>query len=162
LSRSPGREGRVLPAGEGVRPHNGPGRDRIRCAGSHPRTAAMKTWLAIASVCLLCVGSATAADLAITGARVVANPDAPVLGDATGLVRDGRIAAVGPGDEVAVPEGIRVIDANGRVLVAGFWNSHVHLLAPELLATPARPAAEAETVLRAMFTRWGFTTVFDI
>ena len=122
----------------------------------------MKIRIALVALCLCCLGTVRAGDLAITGARLVASPDAMALADATVVVREGRIAAVGPRGEVAVPEGWRVIDADGGVLVAGFWNSHVHLLAPEFLAVPARPAAEVESVLDAMFTRRGFTTVFDI
>jgi imidazolonepropionase-like amidohydrolase len=55
-----------------------------------------------------------------------------------------------------------VLDVTGKVVVAGFWNSHVHF-------TPEAGFAGADTAsgpgladaLRAMLTRWGFTTVFD-
>lgn len=104
---------------------------------------------------------ATAQDLALVGARLYPAPDAPAIERGTVLVRDGRIAAIGPVDAVPVPPGTRVIDATGRVATAGFWNSHVHFLqAP--LREPARPAAELDAALQAMLTRWGFTSVFDI
>jgi imidazolonepropionase-like amidohydrolase len=116
----------------------------------------------VLALVLLAGSPVPAAEIAIVGARILPSPDVPAIDRGTVLVRDDRIVAVGPAGEVAVPEGARVIDAGGKVLAAGFWNSHVHLLAPELGHAPAHPAAEVEAVLREMFTRWGFTTVFDI
>ncbi|MBB2901974.1 imidazolonepropionase-like amidohydrolase [Kineococcus radiotolerans] len=43
----------------------------------------------------------------------------------TVLVRDGRIAAVGPG--VPVPAGVPVLDATGRLVLPGFVDAHTHL-----------------------------------
>ncbi|MEN1939804.1 amidohydrolase family protein [Luteimonas sp. MJ174] len=111
---------------------------------------------------LLCGFPVFAADTALVGARIYPAPDAAVIERGTILVRDGRIAAVGTEAAVPVPEGAQVIDARGQVVTAGFWNSHVHLLAPAFREDPPRPAAEVEAALQAMFTRWGFTTVFDI
>ena len=103
-----------------------------------------------------------AADLAITGARILTAPDEPALERGTVLVRDGRIVAVGAAEAVDVPRGIETLDASGLTLTAGFWNSHVHLLADAFVDAARRPAATLAIELQAMFTRWGFTTVFDI
>lgn len=77
-------------------------------------------------------------------------------------MRDGRIAAVGPSATVAVPAQATVIDGKGRFVTAGFWNSHVHILAVPLREAATRPASELDAALATMLTRWGFTTVFDI
>jgi imidazolonepropionase-like amidohydrolase len=45
----------------------------------------------------------------------------------TVIARDGRIAAVGPADEVEVPAGARRIDGEGKWLVPGLADMHVHL-----------------------------------
>ncbi|WP_343225021.1 amidohydrolase family protein [Luteimonas sp. MC1895] len=111
---------------------------------------------------LLASAGSVAGDLAIVGACIHPAPDAATIEGGTVLVRAGRIVAVGRDADVRVPDGVRVIDAAGRVVTAGFWNSHVHLMAPEFGNDPPRPAAEVDAVLQAMFTRWGFTTVFDI
>jgi len=105
---------------------------------------------------------AVAQDLAVVGARVYPAPDAAPIEDATVLVRDGRIAAVGPRKSVAVPRGTRVIDGRGASVTAGFWNSHVHLIKPPFHLPDAQGAAVLTDALRERFTRWGFTTVFDI
>jgi imidazolonepropionase-like amidohydrolase len=120
--------------------------------------------LFVAAACLL-VGLASpawAAELAIVGARVYTAPDAPPIERGTVLMRDGRITAVGPDDAVAVPKGAQRLDGSGAVLVAGFWNSHVHMLPVPVREAATRPAAELSAALADMFTRWGFTAVFDI
>jgi imidazolonepropionase-like amidohydrolase len=57
------------------------------------------------------------------GGRVVSN--------ATVVIRDGLIAAVGT--NVAVPDGARVVDGAGRTLLPGFIDSHTHTIAPAVL-----------------------------
>ena len=103
-----------------------------------------------------------AADLAIVDARVYPAPDAAPIEHGTVLVRDGRIAVVGPSATITVPAGATVIDGKGRFVTAGFWNSHVHFLALPLREAASRPASELDAALNTMLTRWGFTTVFDV
>ena len=74
--------------------------------------------------------SVNAIDVALVNANVYAAPDAVAMPGATIVVRDGRIASVTPGG--AAPADAQLIDLNGATVVAGFWNSHVHLLAESL------------------------------
>ena len=60
------------------------------------------------------------------------------------LVREGRIAALGPG--IAIPAGILQIDGTGETLLPGLLDSHVHVF----------PGAEADAL------RFGVTTVLDM
>lgn len=110
----------------------------------------------------LLTGSAVAQDLAVVGARIYVAPDAAPIDDGTVLIQHGRIAAVGPRGEVVVPAGVRIVDGKGTSVVAGFWNSHIHLIKPPFHEPNAQAAAELSTALRDRFTRWGFTTLFDI
>ncbi|TDW67520.1 imidazolonepropionase-like amidohydrolase [Novosphingobium sp. PhB55] len=96
------------------------------------------------------------------GARIYADPQAKALENGVVIVRDGRIAAVGSRAQVSVPQGMKTIPGAGRTLVAGFWNSHVHLMTHDLLHPDAADPAKLAGQLRDMFTRWGFTTVFDL
>jgi imidazolonepropionase-like amidohydrolase len=51
------------------------------------------------------------------------------LRDATVLVKDGRIEAVGPRASIAVPAGaVEDIDADGGCILPGFIDTHVHLV----------------------------------
>lgn len=125
--------------------------------------SARQTMRAAAGLLLASVSISVAAqDLAVVGARVYPAPDATPIEDATVWIRDGRIAAVGPRTRVVVPAGVRVIDGRGASVTAGFWNSHVHLIKPPFHAPDGQAAAALTDALRERFTRWGFTTVFDI
>jgi imidazolonepropionase-like amidohydrolase len=62
--------------------------------------------------------------VAIVGGRVVPIAGEPVDG-ATILVEDGRIAAVGV--DLAVPAGVRVVDAAGSWVLPGFIEAHGHV-----------------------------------
>lgn len=99
--------------------------------------------------------------LVIRGARLYTSPDARPLDAATVLVEDGRIAAVGPRDSVQPPPEVREIDAAGRVVTAGFWNSHVHLIEPHWRDAATAPAASLASHLHRMLVRHGFTSVVD-
>lgn len=119
---------------------------------------------AVVSVTLMCLSGspAIAQDLVIVGAKVYPSPEVPAILDATVVMRDGAIAAIGPSGEVEPGPSDRIISGDGLVVVAGLWNSHVHLLLPSM-STPREKNAEAlSNELEGMLTRWGFTTVFDI
>ena len=115
---------------------------------------------------LLCIlfacGCSRASDLALVGAKIYPSPTQPAIENGTILVHDGGIVAVGPTASIKIPRNAQVIDCKGLVVTAGFWNSHVHILPPGLLHAEKKSSPELTSQLEAMFTRWGFTTVFDI
>jgi imidazolonepropionase-like amidohydrolase len=97
--------------------------------------------------------------LALRGATIFPDPaSAPVRGG-TVLIREGRIAAAGDG--VAVPQDAAIVDCDGCTILAGFWNSHVHFFERKWANAETIPADELQGQLSA-FTRYGFTTVFDL
>ena len=74
-------------------------------------------------------GAETGGALVFRDARVF--DGAQVLPRATVLVRNGRIAAVGP--QLQAPDSARVIDAQGKTLLPGLIDSHTHVFGPEVL-----------------------------
>jgi imidazolonepropionase-like amidohydrolase len=96
------------------------------------------------------------------GATVYPSPEADPILNAVIVIRDGRVAAVGPRESTNVPPGARIVDCAATFITAGFWNSHVHIFTPGLLHAGADSAAALHAELDAMLNRWGFTTVFDI
>jgi len=102
---------------------------------------------------------AASRDLAIENVTVYPSPTAAALAHATVHCHDGRIVAVGT--DVAVPADARVVSGDGRFLVAGFWNSHVHFTEPHWRRAARAPAARLERQLTEMLTRHGFTSVVD-
>ena len=118
--------------------------------------------LALASLFLAHGAAAqTAAPLVLTGGTVYPAPDQPAIPNAVILLRDGRIAAVGPRGSVSVPAGTDTLDCTGLTVTAGFWNSHVHFGERKWARAAELPAAEASEQLRQMLTGYGFTHVFD-
>jgi len=114
---------------------------------------------------LLTCGPIRSSDLALVHAKIYPSPTEPAIEDGTILVRDGRITAIGPSATTKPPRfarAVTVINCKGLVVTAGFWNSHVHILTPGLLHAERLSSSEVSSQLEKMFTRWGFTTVFDI
>lgn len=99
---------------------------------------------------------------AIVGAKVYVSPYERPIADAVILVENGIIKRVGPRSNTPVPRGYRTINHTGHVVTAGFWNSHVHLTTPVLLRASAASDADLARELEKDFSRWGFTTVFDL
>src|SRR5947209_3301995 len=62
--------------------------------------------------------------IAFTHATII-NPDGSApLHDATVVIRDGKIAAVGPAAQV--PAGATVLDASNKFILPGLWDTHAH------------------------------------
>jgi imidazolonepropionase-like amidohydrolase len=100
--------------------------------------------------------------LALVGATIVASPADEPIRDGALLVRDGKIALVGRRASIALPDASPVLDCSGCTITAGFWNSHVHFFERKWADAAAIPADELARQLRETFTRFGFTSVFDL
>ena len=121
-----------------------------------------RTLSALAGLMLLVAPQLGAQVVVLRGATIHAAADEPAIPDGVVIVQDGRIAAVGRSGEVPIPDGGRVIDLDGMVLLPGFWNSHVHFGNDRFGGADTLDAAVLANNVEEMLTRWGFTTVFDI
>jgi imidazolonepropionase-like amidohydrolase len=106
--------------------------------------------------------------LAFTHARVI-DGRGGLLDGATVVVRDGRIASVGPDRRVTVPRGAVRVNARGLTLLPGLIDCHVHLClgADADVDRVLREETSGRTLLKAAaFAREtlaaGFTTVRDL
>jgi imidazolonepropionase-like amidohydrolase len=106
-------------------------------------------------------GPAFAQDLALVGGKLYVSPTATAIEDATVLIHDGTIAAVGARAAVKLPSSAQVIDCKGKTITAGFWNSHVHFETGWQNA-PTTPADKLESHMREMLTGRGFSAVWDL
>jgi imidazolonepropionase-like amidohydrolase len=97
--------------------------------------------------------------LAIRNARIYPSPDDSPIDNATVLVRDGRIVAVGP--DVSVPADARIIPCNQCIVTAGFWNTHVHFTEAKWQFSEWKSTATLNSQIADMLTSRGFTTVVD-
>jgi imidazolonepropionase-like amidohydrolase len=98
--------------------------------------------------------------LAIRDARIYPSPDEPPIDHATILVRDGRVIAVG--GEIQIPADAQVIPCDHCIVVAGFWNSHVHFTEQKWRFADWKAAGTLNRQLADMLTSRGFTTVVDV
>ena len=64
--------------------------------------------------------------LALVNGMLIDGTGAAPIPDAALVIRAGRIAAVGPRAEVALPPDARIIDVQGATILPGFINAHVH------------------------------------
>lgn len=125
-----------------------------------------------AAVVLLSAATAPRAALtgqdvvAITGAAVPDLEGGPDISDAVLVIRGGRITALGPAASTPVPDGARVLEADGTWLLPGLMNMHVHfgLVLPGVAGAALVDETEAELALRMAAAaretlRAGVTTV---
>src|SRR5262249_12704175 len=113
----------------------------------------------IVMLLLSAMSTVSAEALVLKGGTIWPSPIARPIRNGTVLIEDGRITAVG---NFRMPKGARVLDCSGATILAGFWNSHVHFFETKWENAGNLPAQELEVQLRAMVTRYGFTSVFDI
>jgi len=66
-------------------------------------------------------------EIALTGARIITMNGEEVLERGDILIRNNRIAAVGPSGSLNIPGGAEQIDASGTTIVPGFVDTHAHL-----------------------------------
>jgi imidazolonepropionase-like amidohydrolase len=76
--------------------------------------------------------------VALTHVRVIDGTGAPARVDQTVLIREDRIAALGPASEVDVPAGAVTLDLSGKSVLPGLVGMHDHLFYP-LAAADRRP-----------------------
>jgi imidazolonepropionase-like amidohydrolase len=65
--------------------------------------------------------------LALVGGRAITMRGNEVIEDATVVVTDNRIAAVGPRGSVEIPTGARTVDVTGKTIIPGLIDAHAHI-----------------------------------
>jgi imidazolonepropionase-like amidohydrolase len=88
------------------------------------------TFAALAAALPAGAEEAPASALAITGVTVIDATGAPARPRMTVVVTGDRITAVGKSGDVRVPQGAGVVDGNGKYLIPGLWDMHVHTFGP--------------------------------
>ena len=98
---------------------------------------------------------------AFTGARVIDGTDRAPIDNATIVVRDGRVVAVGPAARVTVPAGAERVSLTGKTVIPGLINAHGHVGNTVGLQ---QGRYSADNVLRDLktYASYGVTTVFSL
>lgn len=98
---------------------------------------------------------------AFTGASVFDGTGKPAIPNATIIVRDGKVEAVGPSSKVRPPAGAEVVNVSGKFIIPGMISTHVHISDINGIRPPAYTG---ENTLRQLgvFARYGITTVWSL
>ena len=88
--------------------------------------ASRAIWLGLVSILLVFGGPAHAQTIAITDVAVVRPEHDMIEPGMTVVVVDGRITDVGIRESVPVPEGATLVSGEGRFVIPGLWDMHVH------------------------------------
>jgi imidazolonepropionase-like amidohydrolase len=102
--------------------------------------------------------------VAIVGATVIDGTGAAPIPNATIVMKDRRITAIGAKGSVAVPQGATVIDGTGKYVTPGFIDTNVHISMYANLETLARYLPRATEVVvegAQLELKYGITTVRD-
>ena len=92
---------------------------------------------------------------AMVGATIVDGTGRPAIADGVILVRDGRIAEVGPRAAVTIPPDVPSVAVDGKTIIPGLWDMHTHVTQIEW--APVYLAAGVTTV-RDMGNEFEFLT----
>ena len=98
---------------------------------------------------------------AFTGARVIDGTDRPPIDNATILVRDGRIVAVGPAARVTIPAGAQRVALAGKTVIPGLVNAHGHV-GNTVGMEQGHYSADNVTRDLKTYAAYGITTVFSL
>jgi imidazolonepropionase-like amidohydrolase len=98
--------------------------------------------------------------IAFTHVAVVDGTDSVARIDQTVIIRDMRVAAVGPSQSTPVPRDARVVDGRGKFLIPGLWDMHVHTAVVGGRAILGLYVANGVTGVRDMAGDWDTLTTW--
>jgi len=114
----------------------------------------------------LLIGPSTDANAQTTvlrGARVIDGSGGAPIDNATIVIRDGRIVAIGPSAGTPVPSGAEVVDYTGKTIIPGLISDHSHVgIFVGLKAAPEN--YNRDSILRQLkqLEAYGVTTVMAL
>jgi len=92
---------------------------------------AARTELGIAAQTSITLPIVAQRDFALVGAKIIDGTTNGPVEDGTVVIRDGKIAAIGPSGSTAIPRGAKTIDVRGKTIIPGLWDMHAHVALPE-------------------------------
>jgi imidazolonepropionase-like amidohydrolase len=134
-----------------------PATDRERLPNLSSRMFKTTGLLLLLSV-LLCVQAGTAAQdrpLALTHVTVIDATGQAPPSDMTVVITGEHITTIGKTPRVKIPPGAEVVDASGKFLIPGLWDSHIHL-------TILAGQEVTENVFAPLLVAHGITTVREM
>jgi imidazolonepropionase-like amidohydrolase len=114
----------------------------------------------------LVIGASNAAEAqttALRGARVIDGRGGAPLDNATIVISDGRIVAIGASAETPVPSGAEVVDYTGKTIIPGLISAHSHVgIFVGLKAAPENYSRDIILRQLKQLEAYGVTTVMAL
>jgi len=114
----------------------------------------------------LAIGASTVADAqttALRGSRVIDGRGGAPIDDATVVIRDGRIIAIGPSAATPVPNDAQVVDYTGKTIIPGLISAHSHVgIFVGLKAAPENYSRDLILRQLKQLEAYGVTTVMAL
>jgi len=114
----------------------------------------------------LAIGASTVADAqttALRGSRVIDGRGGAPIDDATVVIRDGRIIAIGPSAATPVPSDAQVVDYTGKTIIPGLISAHSHVgIFVGLKAAPENYSRDLILRQLKQLEAYGVTTVMAL
>jgi imidazolonepropionase-like amidohydrolase len=98
--------------------------------------------------------------IAFTGARVVDGTGSAPIEQATIVITNGRITAIGPSASVMPPAGAMIVNVAGKTIIPGLINSHAHI-DPDISVNPGPYRDEMVRRLKT-YAIYGVTSVMTL
>jgi imidazolonepropionase-like amidohydrolase len=102
--------------------------------------------------------------LALVGGTVISGTGADPIPNATVLIENGRVTAVGPSASVAVPPGTEIVNVRGKFITPGLIDTNVHLVlmtVPEFFIKYENKFEDIAVESAQVGLKYGFTTLMD-
>src|SRR5215467_7569219 len=84
------------------------------------------SWFALLVFGVFQANATTPIQIAITHVTIIDVHDGSAKPEITVLISGNRIFAVGPSEKIPIPKRSRVIDGQGKFLIPGLWDMHIH------------------------------------
>jgi imidazolonepropionase-like amidohydrolase len=118
----------------------------------------MRVWLAAMLLAVVPLGAHAEGVLVFEGPDVLTGAGPRISGGRI-VVRDGKIAALGPAETVSVPAGAQIVDCRGKLVIPGLVDTHSHV---GIFPRPRVPAhadgneasAPLQSAVRALDAIW--------
>ncbi|MDE0157358.1 MAG: amidohydrolase family protein [Gammaproteobacteria bacterium] len=128
------------------------------------KPAALYSIIACIVLVLLPVSMSAGETLALHGATLIDGTGAPPLENSVILIEGNEFARVGSADDIKIPEGANIIDAEGKFVIPGMMDANIHLFRDVSIEFIARYEDRLELLIAEaaqIALKYGLTTVFD-
>ncbi len=140
--------------------------EKLRSGKVSVKLRSGKYAVAVAAIVLAAIASRASAQIpapgviAFTGARVIDGTGAAPIEQATIVVTNGRVTAIGPSATVTPPAGATVINVAGKTIIPGLINSHAHI-DPDISVNPGPYRDEMVRRLKT-YAIYGVTSIMTL